>query len=450
MNSNLSPKEAKEILTLLKQGNNLNLGLGNMGGAPAFSYGASPSQPQAPVVPKAMNRAQATTTAIGNKPRNTGATPSGSLDQLGKSFNTIGNGIAGGVKAVGSAINSGLDAAGNAMHDTYHGVGNMAHGAANSLGNMGHSAVDTLGISGSRLGNAAHNYVSGVTDMYNKGISSVGRAIEGGARTALPIAGGVAGLAAGGPAVGIAGALAGNRMAQPFSHGAEGGAPASNGPLVTHNSPPKAPQPVGPAGQGFNLNTPLPTLENPAMQMRSPILQDRGIAVGKQQAAPAPAPVAQAQQFSGAITPEERQLMRRLHGGSDYYEKTDRAKLDQLRAAGKELGGYGDFKNLRNLAYANQYGANSDYGRLAAKFRDNRAQELAQAQGMPIKSSADYTVLTRRNTGITTTNGNIWINPADNEWLDKSAAYQDVSWEDYCNLDPDDEPKSIATFFSDK
>ena len=114
------------------------------------------------------------------------------------------------------------------------------------------------------------------------------------------------------------------------------------------------------------------------------------------------------------------------------------------------MGGYGDFKNVRNLAYANQYGADSDYGKLATKYRDSRAQEMAQAQGMPIKSSAEYTVLTRRNTGVTTTEGNIWTNPADYHWLSKSAAYQDIAWEDYCNLDPDDEPKGITHFFRDK
>lgn len=65
-----------------------------------------------------------------------------------------------------------------------------------------------------------------------------------------------------------------------------------------------------------------------------------------------------------------------------------------------------------------------------------------------IKTADETPVLTRRNTGITTNSGNIWINPADREWLSKSAAYKDVSWEDYCALIPSDTPKSIEQFFN--
>jgi hypothetical protein len=183
-------------------------------------------------------------------------------------------------------------------------------------------------------------------------------------------------------------------------------------------------------------------VENPAMQMKAPTLADRGVTL-KTPAAPA------GPTFAGDVTDQERQLLRKLHA-SNYNPKSsrDQKMLEHLRAAGREAGNYDDFKTLRNLAYANQYGANSDYGKLAQKWRDSRAQQVASAEGMPIKSSSEYTVLTRRNTGVTTTDGNVWINPADAEWLNKSAAYSDISWEDYCGLMPGDEPESIETFFN--
>jgi hypothetical protein len=184
-----------------------------------------------------------------------------------------------------------------------------------------------------------------------------------------------------------------------------------------------------------NLNNPM------EMSLGGPRLNPGAVASGQ----PTPQPPA-ANNFAGAITPEEQQLMRKLHG-SNYYEKTDRAKLDNLRAAGRELGGYGDFKNLRNLSYANQYGSNSDYGRLAQKYRDTQAQQMAAAHGMPVKAG-EYTMLTRRNTGVVTSEGNVWINPADQMWLNKSAAYQHLAWEDYMGLDPSDEPSGIVEFFN--
>jgi hypothetical protein len=209
---------------------------------------------------------------------------------------------------------------------------------------------------------------------------------------------------------------------------------------------PMAPQPQGSQSLSTAPITPVPVsrgVENPAMQMQPPTLADRGVTPKATAPAQAAAPA-----FSGDATEQEMQLLRKLHA-SNYNPKStrDQQMLQHLRTAGREAGGYDDFKALKNLAYANQYGAKSDYGMLAQKWRDSRAQQVADAGGMAPKAG-EYTVLTRRNTGVTTTEGNVWINPADSEWLSKSAAYSDISWEDYCGLMPSDEPESIETFFN--
>lgn len=228
-------------------------------------------------------------------------------------------------------------------------------------------------------------------------------------------------------------------------------APRPANPAMTPVGPfekgptPMAPQPQGSQSLSTAAITPVPVsrgVENPAMQMKAPTLADRNIAPAPQAAPAAPS-------FAGDVTDQERQLLRKLHASNfNPNSKRDQQMLEHLRSAGREAGGYDDFKTLRNLAYANQYGAKSDYGMLAQKWRDGRAQQVADAQGIPVKAGSEYTVLTRRNTGVTTTEGNVWINPADSQWLQKSAAYQDISWEDYCGLLPSDEPESVETFFN--
>lgn len=347
MNTELSPKEAKQILNLLKQGFNLQ-----------------------------------------------------DLQGIGQDF-------VNGAKAVGSGIASGAKAVGNAVAPVAQGVGNAVSSAAKGIG----SAV-----------NSASNAVGKVMTP------------KPGTPTMAQMTAGMAGVnpnATPKPMPSIAKAAP-----KPQSAAMRPVGPWEKGPTT----PP--PQPMGSQSLSTAPITPVApatqAVENPAMQMKSPTLQERGITT-KTPAAPS---------FSGDVTDQERQLLRKLHA-SDYNPKSsrDQQMLEHLRSAGREVGGYDDFKTLRNLAYANQYGAKSDYGMLAQKWRDSRAQQLANAQGMAPKAG-EYTVLTRRNTGVTTTEGNIWINPADSEWLSKSAAYSDISWEDYCGLMPGDEPESIETFFN--
>lgn len=215
----------------------------------------------------------------------------------------------------------------------------------------------------------------------------------------------------------------------------------------------KAPAPlqVGTPGNGITIGKPLAGGVSLAPTRQAPVtLPSPGgdINIGNPTGAPEPvlptppAPTPAAAAPSGDPTDQEVQLFQKLHNGKfNSASRRDQEMLRHLRSAGQEAGGYGDFKTLRNLAYAQQYGAKSDYGRLAQKWRDS-------AGSGSIPKIAQYTTLTRRNSGVTTLDGNIWVNPADQEWLHKSAAYADLSWEDYKNLDPDETPENIEVFFT--
>jgi hypothetical protein len=351
MNTELSPKKAKEILSLLKEGFNLT----------------PPVQPAKP----------------GMAPDYLGGAGAG------------GKAVVDGLKGLGQDIASGAASVAK-------GVGNAVSGAANAVG-KGFNKLMTP-----PAGNP----------------NAMAQATAGMAGVRIPSAPSMA-------------------QAAPVKPKAQSAAMTPVGPWEKGPTP-MAPQPEGSQSLSTAPITPVPVskgVENPAMQMKPPTLADRGV-TPKTPAAPA------GPTFSGDVTDQERQLLRKLHA-SNYNpnSKRDQQMLEHLRSAGREAGGYGDFKALKNLAYANQYGAKSDYGMLAQKWRDSRAQQLANAGGMAPKAG-EYTVLTRRNTGVTTTEGNVWINPADAEWLSKSAAYSDISWEDYCGLMPSDEPESIETFFN--
>lgn len=350
MNTELSPKEAQQILNLLKQGFNLQ-----------------------------------------------------DLQGLGQDFMN-------GAKTVGSGIASGAKAVGNAVAPVAQSVGNAVSGAAKGIGSAMNSAGSALG-----------KVVTPKPGAANMGQITAGMAGVNPNATPKPM-----------PSMAQAAPKTQSAAMRPVG-------PWEKGPTAP------APQPMGSQSLSTAPITPVApatqAVENPAMQMKSPTLQERGIAT-KTPAQPA------GPSFSGDATDQEMQLLRKLHA-SNYNPKSsrDQQMLQHLRTAGREAGGYDDFKALKNLAYANQYGAKSDYGMLAQKWRDGRAQQVAQAGGMAPKAG-EYTVLTRRNTGVTTTEGNVWINPADYVWLNKSAAYSDVSWEDYCGLMPGDEPESIETFFN--
>ena len=70
------------------------------------------------------------------------------------------------------------------------------------------------------------------------------------------------------------------------------------------------------------------------------------------------------------ITEEEKEIFKKLHESS-FNPKSSRDKglLSNIRRAGSELGGYKDTRALSTLAYADQYGENSYYGREAKKIR---------------------------------------------------------------------------------
>lgn len=66
-------------------------------------------------------------------------------------------------------------------------------------------------------------------------------------------------------------------------------------------------------------------------------------------------------------------IFRKLHGTSfDPKSKRDQKLMGYIRGAAKEAGGYGDFKAIRDLAYSQQYGPSSDYGKMASKWRKSR------------------------------------------------------------------------------
>lgn len=230
-------------------------------------------------------------------------------------------------------------------------------------------------------------------------------------------------------------------------------APSAPKPAPMPKLETKAPAPlqVGAPGNGITIGNPLAGGVSLAPTPQAPVTlpSPKGnISIGNPTGAPEPVmptpptPTPAAAAPSGDATEQEVQLLQKLHKSKfNPASRRDQEMLRHLRTAGSEAGGYGDFKTLRNLAYAQQYGANSDYGRLAQKWRDG-------AGSGAIPKMAGYTALTRRNSGITTLDGNIWVNPADKEWMQKSAAYADVSWEDYKNLDPAEAPENIQTFFS--
>jgi hypothetical protein len=208
---------------------------------------------------------------------------------------------------------------------------------------------------------------------------------------------------------------------------------------------------VGTPGNGITIGKPLAGGVSLAPTRQAPVTlpsPEGDINIGNPTGAPEPvlptppAPTPAAAAPSGDPTDQEVQLLQKLHNSKfNSASRRDQEMLRNLRSAGQEAGGYGDFKTLRNLAYAQQYGAKSDYGRLAQKWRDS-------AGSGSIPKIAQYTTLTRRNSGVTTLDGNIWVNPADQEWLHKSAAYADLSWEDYKNLDPAETPENIEVFFT--
>ena len=345
MNNELSPKQAKEILSLLKQGFNLQ-DLQGMG-------------------TDLMNGAGIAAQGIGNAAKSVG-------NAVAPVAKNVGNAVSGAAKGIGSALGKVVTPKPGSAN-----IGQMTAGMAGVNPNATPKPTPSIAKAAPKPQSAAMNPVG----PWEKGT------------TPMPV--------------------------QP-----QGSQSLSTAPIT----------PV-PVSRG---------VENPAMQMKAPTLPERGITT-KTPAAPA-APASPS--FSGDATDQEMQLLRKVHA-SNYNPKStrDQQMLQHLRTAGREAGGYDDFKALKNLAYANQYGAKSDYGMLAQKWRDGRAQQVAQAGGMAPKAG-EYTVLTRRNTGVTTTEGNVWINPVDYEWLSKSAAYSDISWEDYCGLMPGDEPEGVETFFN--
>ena len=72
---------------------------------------------------------------------------------------------------------------------------------------------------------------------------------------------------------------------------------------------------------------------------------------------------------SGAATDEEKNLFKKLHGTSyDPNSSRDKGLLGVLRSSGEAVGGYGDFKKLRTVAYGKQYGEDSYWGKAAKKI----------------------------------------------------------------------------------
>jgi hypothetical protein len=108
-------------------------------------------------------------------------------------------------------------------------------------------------------------------------------------------------------------------------------------------------------------------VENPAtskmVESRPATLPD-GSALLKQPATPATGAPA-----TGAATPEEMQLLKKLHA-SEYNPKSsmDNKNLQYLRTAMQQAGGKKDLKTLSTLAYAQQYGPGSPYAAQAKKI----------------------------------------------------------------------------------
>lgn len=91
---------------------------------------------------------------------------------------------------------------------------------------------------------------------------------------------------------------------------------------------------------------------------------------------PAPQPVK-----TGNPTPEEQQLIKRLHN-SNYNPRStkDQKNLEHLRRAGQILGGYKDFKKLVPTAYALQY-ANTPQGNAYKKRAEQMGVNFTSTPG---------------------------------------------------------------------
>ena len=69
----------------------------------------------------------------------------------------------------------------------------------------------------------------------------------------------------------------------------------------------------------------------------------------------------------------EIDLFKKLHGTSfDPKSKRDRRLLGYIKNAASEAGGYGDFKAIKNLAYSQQYGPDSNYTKAAKSWREKQ------------------------------------------------------------------------------
>lgn len=90
---------------------------------------------------------------------------------------------------------------------------------------------------------------------------------------------------------------------------------------------------------------------------------------------PKPATDARKPQAIPAEKPEtnEIDIFKKLHGTTfDPNSKRDRGLLGYIKSAAEEAGGYGDFKAIRNLAYSQQYGPESSYGKMAKSWRQKQ------------------------------------------------------------------------------
>lgn len=69
---------------------------------------------------------------------------------------------------------------------------------------------------------------------------------------------------------------------------------------------------------------------------------------------------AQSPTSTGEPTAEEKELFKKLHGTEFSAGQMNNAKLQQLRVAGQQSGGYSDTEKVRNAAYAAQYGDSAE------------------------------------------------------------------------------------------
>jgi hypothetical protein len=199
--------------------------------------------------------------------------------------------------------------------------------------------------------------------------------------------------------------------------GAAPAVPAPGEPVQSKNNPP-APR----------LNPELrPVAEAAKPQPRvSPQLQQPTAA-----AQPQTDPAANQQQWEKRFLTEtgtkynpvsraDRASMQRMMGGDQTYN------IQQWRSAGRP-----DAQPDFSVAYNSK------------PLRPN-TQVAKKIAPTPVKTGE----LVRRNTGVTTADGELWANPADKDYLIKDARYSDLTWEEYTKLPPSKKAENIDTFFN--